>query len=111
MRVGCAHRLAPILEDLDQADSFAASFVETTALKLDQWHVESDRYVQHNSFVEFDILPNAIVGADAFYDADGALLPKYAAYMDRLRDMSTYHERNRELNHRLADELRRSLRD
>lgn len=44
------------------------------------------KYIRYVTFVEDEVLPRAVVGSEAFYAPDGALLPAFRANMDRLRD-------------------------
>ena len=45
-----------------------------------------DRYLRYNDFSEGRVLPYT-GDPGSFYDADGALKPEYAAYVERLRDL------------------------
>ncbi len=51
------------------------------------------KYVRYVTFVEDEVLPGVIAGAETFYDADGRLLPRFQANMDRLRDYRWETER------------------
>lgn len=44
------------------------------------------KYVRYVTFVEEEVLPGMIAGAESFYDANGQLRPRFRANMDRLRD-------------------------
>lgn len=50
------------------------------------------RYLRYATFVESEILPRAKVGAAAFYDESGALKPEFAANLDRLRELRSFHQ-------------------
>jgi hypothetical protein len=50
------------------------------------------KYVRYVTFVEAEVLPGVIAGAETFYDADGLLRPQFRANMDRLRE---YQQENR----------------
>lgn len=41
-----------------------------------------DNYDRYNQFTEREILPRIVMGPDAFYDADGHLLPQFRVHMD-----------------------------
>lgn len=69
----------------------------------------ADRFVPHNSFAEFEILPRIDDGPEAFYDDSGRLAPEYSGYMDRLREMARDIERNRASNRELQAALRAVL--
>ncbi|MEQ8330375.1 MAG: hypothetical protein RH859_07950 [Longimicrobiales bacterium] len=68
----------------------------------------ADRFVPHNTFAEFEILPHLPQGSAAFYDASGALRPEFAAYMDRAADYRDSLARNREANRALVSVLSRA---
>jgi len=44
------------------------------------------KYIRYVTFVEDEVLPRVLVGGEAFYAPNGALLPEFRANMDRLRD-------------------------
>ncbi|NBB87387.1 MAG: hypothetical protein GVY12_14360 [Bacteroidetes bacterium] len=44
------------------------------------------KYIRYVTFVEDEVLPGEIAGADTFYDANGQLHPQFRANMNRLRD-------------------------
>ncbi len=52
------------------------------------------KYVRYVTFVEDEVLPALIAGAETFYDGDGRLRPRFRASMDRLRD---YQQETRRL--------------
>ena len=51
------------------------------------------KYIRYVTFVEDEVLPGLIRGEDAFYNADGQVLPRFQANMDRLRDYQHETER------------------
>lgn len=46
-----------------------------------------DRYLRYNIFTESEVLPY-VGDTERFYDQGGRLRPRYAAYVDRLRDLN-----------------------
>ena len=44
------------------------------------------KYVRYMTFVEDEVLPGEIAGAETFYAGDGRLRPRFRANMDRLRE-------------------------
>jgi len=51
------------------------------------------KYLRYVTFIENEILPREIGGAEGFYDGDGHVLPQMQANMDRLRDFQRETER------------------
>jgi len=96
------------------SESDAADLLDPKVLlQIADYYNEIDgtakRFLPHNSFAEFEILPRVAEGPDAFYDASGHLAPEYAGYMDRVRDMTQYMERNLRINRDLQAALRELL--
>ncbi len=48
------------------------------------------RYIRYAEFTESEVLPLAKIGSASFYSADGKLLPRFAAHMDRLRELGNF---------------------
>ena len=48
-----------------------------------------DNYDRYNQFTEREVLPRILLGADAFYGADGKLLPQFRVYMDLQKEFAT----------------------
>lgn len=65
-----------------------------------------ERYVRYAAFTEARVLPWAARDPGHFYGADGRLLPEYAAYVDRLRELRALERETmvdaREIRRRLA---------
>jgi hypothetical protein len=47
-----------------------------------------DNYVRYNEFTEREVLPNALLGPDAFYGRDGRLLPSFRVHMDLQKEFA-----------------------
>ena len=48
-----------------------------------------DNYDRYNQFTEREVLPRILLGPDAFYGADGKLLPQFRVYMDLQKEFAT----------------------
>jgi len=48
------------------------------------------RYIRYATFAENEILPASTPGAAAFYDENGNLTPRFAAYLDRMRELGSF---------------------
>ena len=74
------------LEQMGLADLFDPA----TLFDLTYYYSELDgvgqKYVRYVTFVEDEVLPGVVAGAETFYDAEGRLKPAFQANMDRLRE-------------------------
>ncbi len=74
------------LEQVGVADLFDPA----TLFDLTYYYSELEgigrKYVRYVTFVENEVLPGEIAGPETFYDAEGRLLPRFRANLDRLRE-------------------------
>ena len=47
-----------------------------------------DNYDRYNQFTEGEVLPRIALGPDAFYDADGRILPIFRVHMDLQKEFA-----------------------
>lgn len=68
------------------ASGFARLIEPKLRLELGYFYSElagiSDNYDRYNQFTEREILPRVVIGPDAFYGADGQILPIFRVHMD-----------------------------
>jgi hypothetical protein len=64
-----------------------------------------DNYDRYNQFTEREVLPKALLGAEAFYGPDGRLLPAFRVHMDLQKEFAQDLRRLGTLAH----DLRRRL--
>jgi hypothetical protein len=89
---------------------FDAEFVFDLGFFYSELAGVGDRYVRYAEFTERQLLPNVVRGASVFYDSDGtALLPDYAAHMDRLGELAQFWENDVARARALRDRLTRFI--
>jgi hypothetical protein len=64
-----------------------------------------DNYDRYNQFTEREVLPKALLGAEAFYGPDGRLLPAFRVYMDLQKEFAQDLRRLGTLAHDLRGRL------
>jgi hypothetical protein len=64
-----------------------------------------DNYDRYNQFTERELLPKALLGADAFYGPDGRLLPAFRVHMDLQKEFAQDLRRLSTLSHDLRGRL------
>ena len=78
--------------DAAVASGVASRFDPAVRLQLGYFYQEfrgiHDNYVRYLEFSEREILPRAVIGPDAFYDASGRLLPEIQVHMALLEEFS-----------------------
>jgi hypothetical protein len=64
-----------------------------------------DNYDRYNQFTEREVLPKALLAADAFYGSDGRLLPAFRVHMDLQKEFAQDLRRLSTLAHDLRGRL------
>ena len=64
-----------------------------------------DNYDRYNQFTEREVLPKALLGADAFYGSDGRLLPAFRVHIDLQKEFAQDLRRLSAMAHDLRGRL------